>query len=365
MPDVLMIGDTERSADLRHHVPVAIVDDFLYAELGGRRIAVVWSIEGDRIAAVDPEIEIVPVEEFPVEPLLRAGVDLYDVYPRLFVQMVERLGVSSALVPNSFPVRYADAIRAAGVELTCDQRFFDDRRRRKTPYELDGIRRASAAVDDGFAAIAELLARSEPSGEGRVVDGEALTCELLKGAATDAFEAHGCRGDDLIVARGPQAADGHDPGSGRVQNDDHLVCDLFPQHVVSGCFSDGTRTFGVGRVPDDIVHWHGLVTEAFELSRGLVRPGASGVAVNDAVCDFFEEHGFPTGRSKPEGAVLRDGFYHGLGHGVGLEVHEAPSLGKLGQELVEGDVITLEPGLYRHGFGGVRLEDPLGLVPGW
>jgi Xaa-Pro aminopeptidase len=92
---------------------------------------------------------------------------------------------------------------------------------------------------------------------------------------------------------------------------------------------------------------------------GLVRPGADGAAVWRAVCSFYEELGHPTGQSKPEGTVLRDGFNHGLGHGVGLEVHEAPTLSKAGNELVAGDVITLEPGLYRHGFGGVRLEDTL------
>ena len=89
----------------------------------------------------------------------------------------------------------------------------------------------------------------------------------------------------------------------------------------------------------------------------MVRPGADGTELWRAVCSFYEERGHPTGRSKPEGTVLRDGFNHGLGHGVGLEVHESPALSKAGHELVVGDVITLEPGLYRHGFGGVRLED--------
>jgi Xaa-Pro aminopeptidase len=89
----------------------------------------------------------------------------------------------------------------------------------------------------------------------------------------------------------------------------------------------------------------------------MIRPGADGVALWRAVCDFYEGLGYPTGQSKPEGTVLREGFNHGLGHGVGLEVHEAPYMSKSGHELVVGDVITLEPGLYRHGFGGVRLED--------
>ena len=359
MTDILIIGDTQRSAELRHEIPVDIVDSFLYAEVGGRRITIVWSIEGDRIAAVDPSIEVVHSETFPVDDLLRQGVDFYAIGATNIVRQVESLGLQSAHVPGEFPLRFADALRAAGVELVVDQRLFDDRRRRKTPFELEGIHRASRAAEAGTAAIAALLARSEPGDGGRVVDGEPLTCEALREAAIAVFTAAGCRGDDLIAAAGPQSADGHAAGSGRVANDDVIVCDLFPQDVESGCFADMTRTFTVGAPDPEIATWHAQTADALELCRGLVRPGADGSALWRAVCSFYEELGHPTGQSKPEGTVLREGFNHGLGHGVGLEVHEAPVLSKVGHELVAGDVITLEPGLYRHGFGGVRLEDTL------
>jgi Xaa-Pro aminopeptidase len=118
-----------------------------------------------------------------------------------------------------------------------------------------------------------------------------------------------------------------------------------------------TRTFAVGTPDPEIATWHEHTREALELSRELVRPGADGADVFREACRLYEGHGYPTSLSKPEGTVLRDGFNHALGHGVGLDVHEAPTLGKVGHELVAGDVITLEPGLYRHGFGGVRLED--------
>lgn len=357
MPDVLILDDTGRSPELRHEIPISISDPFLYAEVGGRRVAVVWSVEGDRIAVVDPSIEIVPSETFPTDELIRAGADIYDIGPTLTVRMVESLGVARAVVPAGFPLRHADALRSAGVELVPDQRFFDDRRRRKTTRELDGIRRATRAAEAGMAAIADLLARSEPSDGGRIVEGEPLTCELLRASAIDAFAEHGCRGDDLIAAHGPQAADGHHAGSGRVANDDHLVCDLFPYDLESACFSDMTRTFAVGALDPEIATWHEHTREALELARELVRPGADGTEVFRSVCAFYEDLGYPTSLSKPEGTVLREGFNHGLGHGVGLDVHEAPYLGRLGHELVSGDVITIEPGLYRHGFGGVRLED--------
>ena len=115
----------------------------------------------------------------------------------------------------------------------------------------------------------------------------------------------------------------------------------------------------VGTPEPTIVEWHALCMEALELSREMLAPGIDGTAVHRAVSSFFEERGQPTGLSVPEGTVLRDGFYHGLGHGVGLDVHESPTLGKAGHELVAGDVVTLEPGLYGHGWGGVRVEDLL------
>ncbi len=283
----------------------------------------------------------------------------YEISPTITVRVARSLGLRDAVVPASFPLRHADALRADGVELTVDQRYFDDRRRRKTPRQLEGIRIASRAAEAGMAAIAALLAGSEPSDEGRVADGEPLTSERLRAAAIDVFAAHGCSGDDLIAAHGPQAADGHDHGSGRLANDDHVVCDLFPRHVDSGCFSDMTRTFTVGTPDPTIVEWHALCMEALELSREMLAPGVDGTAVHRAVSSFFEERGQPTALSVPEGTVLRDGFYHGLGHGVGLDVHESPNLGRAGHELVAGDVVTLEPGLYRHRFGGVRVEDLL------
>lgn len=357
MTDILIVGDTERSSELRHEIPLHIGDQFVYAETGGRRVAVVWSVEGDRIAKVDPSIELVASETFSPTDLIESGVGIYDLGPAQIARQVASLGLTRAAVPDEFPVRIADELRGAGIELVVDQRLFDERRRRKTPSELEGIRAASLANDEAMAAIAGALARSDPGDDGRLLDGEPLTCELLKTIAGEVFASHGCRGDDMIVAHGPQAADGHDQGSGRVANDDVVLCDLFPMHLESHCYSDMTRTFFVGEADPEFIEWHAQTADALELARSLVRPGANGAEIHKAVCSFYEERGHRTGLSKDEGEVLRDGFYHGLGHGVGLDVHEAPSLGRVGHDLIAGDVITLEPGLYRHGVGGVRLED--------
>jgi Xaa-Pro aminopeptidase len=356
---VLIAGDTVRVPELRHEVPLAVPDPFLYAELDGRRVVAISSMEAMRVEALGTGLEVHPTEEFGADEIRRSGLAPHAAATELAVRIVRGLGIDGAVVPRGFPLGIADALRAAGVELTVDQRLFDDRRRRKSEHELAGIRRAQKAAEAGMATARELLARAEPQDGALSVDGEPLTCELLKERIQATLLAHGALAEEMIVAHGAQTAIGHELGSGPVAADDVLVVDLFPVDLESACYADLTRTFAVGDVPGEIAEWHALCREALELAVAEVRPGADGRAIHRLVSEFFAGHGFPTQLTKPEGEVLRDGFYHGLGHGVGLEVHEAPGLGMLGEELVAGDVVTVEPGLYRHGFGGVRVEDLL------
>ena len=113
----------------------------------------------------------------------------------------------------------------------------------------------------------------------------------------------------------------------------------------------------LGAADPTLTEWHAQSVEALELAIAMVRPGIEGGAIHKAVCAFFEERGHMTQSNRPQGKVQDEGFNHGLGHGVGLEVHEAPGVSRVSHELVVGDVIALEPGLYRRGWGGVRVED--------
>jgi Xaa-Pro aminopeptidase len=364
MSGVLIVGDTMRMPELRHEVPLGIPDPFYYAEIDGRRIVVIGAMEAARVEGLGIDLDVRPTEEFGADEIRRSGLDVHAAATELAVRIARGLGLGRAAVPRAFPLGIADALRASGVELTVDQKLFDDRRRRKSAHELAGIRRAQAAAEAGMAAARELLRRSERSNGSLVVDGERLTCELVKQHVHAALLAHGASAQELIVSHGPQTAIGHDMGSGPIACDDVVLLDLFPVDLESACFADLTRTFALGTVPDEIHEWHALCREALELAKADVRPGADGRAIHRLVSEFFADRGFPTLLTKLEGEVLLDGFYHGLGHGVGLEVHESPGLGMLGEELVAGDVITIEPGLYRADFGGVRVEDLLYVTEG-
>jgi Xaa-Pro aminopeptidase len=358
VPDVLIFADSVVSPEMRHEVPVLVPDPFLYVEKEhGKRYTASTSFEVERIAAVG--IEARPWEDFGYDEMLEQGLPREKVWwLHINLNACREFGVEAAVVPRSFPTYVADFLRENGTEITPDYQFFADRRRRKSEAEIAGIRRAQKAAEAGMGAAKELLAHAEASNGTVTVDGEPLTSELLKGAIRRAFTEHGMSSDDFIVSHGAQTAIGHELGFGAIAANEPIVIDLWPKDPESACYADMTRTYVVGTPPDELVEYHRLVKEALDQSLEATKPGVQGIEVFKLVCELFEENGQKTVLSKAPGEVLENGFFHGLGHGVGLEVHEAPNLGRGGTaELVPGDVVTLEPGLYRQGFGGCRLED--------
>ncbi len=180
----------------------------------------------------------------------------------------------------------------------------------------------------------------------------------MKTAIRTVFLEHGTSCDDFVVSHGPQSAIGHHVGDGVLRPGEPILIDIWPRDDESACSADMTRTFVVGEIPDEVEVWHLLCMEALDRALADIRPGVTGKSVYEGSCEIFEAAGYATQRTKAEGETLADGFYHSLGHGVGLEVHEQPLLGLSGHdELVAGDVLAVEPGLYREGFGGLRLED--------
>ena len=358
MPDVLIFADTLRSPELRHEVPIGIPDPFLYIERDGVRHLVISSMEIPRVAELGG-FEIHPPEEFGLDELRRSGRTFDEVSDEINVRAVRALGVERAIGPASFPLQLADRLRASGVELTPDRQTFEARRRTKNGSELAGVRRAQVAAEAGMAAAGDLLRRAQAgAGGGLELDGAPLTSERIKTAIAAVFLERGCTGSDFVVSHGAQSAIGHHAGSGQILAGESIVIDLWPRDDESSCSADMTRTFVVGEAPAEIAGWHALCKEALDRAIAAVRPGITGRSLYEGTCEIFEAAGYATQRTKPEGETLDHGFFHALGHGVGLEVHEAPLLGLTGHELlVAGDILAIEPGLYRPGFGGCRLED--------
>jgi Xaa-Pro aminopeptidase len=358
--DVLIFGDTIRSQELRHEVPVSIPDPFLYAEKDGVRHIVGSALEAPRLGGIGPHV-FHPYEEFGLDEIRRTAASYVDMIDELAVRGARALGVERAIVPAGFAVLTADRLRAAGVELTPDQPAFDRRRRVKSGAELEGVRRAQKAAEAGMAAARDLLRRAAPNGSGVLeVDGKPLTSERLKPAIAAAFLANGAGSDEFVVSHGEQAAIGHHGGAGEIRAGESIVIDIWPRDNESSCFADMTRTFVVGDIPDELAEWQRLCKEAIDRALAEAGPGVTGQSLFNGTCEIFEAAGYPTQRTKVAGEPLDHGFFHALGHGVGLAVHEEPFLSLNGrEELIPGDVVTIEPGLYRPGFGGLRLEDLL------
>jgi Xaa-Pro aminopeptidase len=357
---VLLHGDTVRSAALRHEVPLAIIDPFTYLEADGRPVVLTNALERERIAAVRPDAELVDIDELGLFDLVAEGMPRHEAELEVISRIVARAGLRAAQVPPDLPVAVADRLRADGVELVVDHETFAARRRVKTPAELGGIRRAQKAAEAGMAAAAALLRAADPVGGRLELDGEVLTAERVRAALRAACAEAGAPVPPDVLVSSALSGGGHDPGSGPLPAALPITIDLWPCDEASGCWADMTRTFLVGEPSDDVLGLHELVGVALDAARSAVRPGRTGRELYDVAADVFEQAGHPTQRTRAPGETLTRGFYFALGHGVGLEVHEAPTLGlAIGEApLVAGDVLALEPGIEGlPGLGGVRLED--------
>jgi Xaa-Pro aminopeptidase len=362
MEAVLIHADTIRSATLRHEVPLAILDPFTYLEVDGRRIVVISVLEADRVKEVAPDIEVVDPHALGWDDLVSQGLRWDEAEVELALRACSEFGVTKAVVPGELPVAVADRLRAEGIEVVIDQPEFNRRRRAKNELEIDGVRRAQAAANGAMGVAAAMLRRAIAQNGVLALEGELLTSERLREAMRAYAASAGCpMPGDVIVAAEGAAASGHDPGMGPLPAATPIVIDIWPEDEQSACWADMTRTFvAAGDPAEDVVEMHRLCLEALENVKAAARPGVLGRDLYGVACDVFEAAGHLTQRTKPEGEVLNEGFYHSLGHGVGLDVHEYPSLGRAGAEaLVPGDVIAVEPGTYRQDYGGVRLEDLL------
>jgi Xaa-Pro aminopeptidase len=361
MATILLYGDTIRYPAMRHEVPLEIMDPFLFVAWDGRPLVLTNSLEAKRIAEVLPQAELLFRDELGLYELIEEGMPRDEAELETAIRALQKWEIEEAVVPADLPVAVADRLRGAGVGIEVDARTVDGRRRVKTPAELAGIRRAQRAAEAGMAAAEKLIRGAERSGGRLYHDGEILTAEDVRAAIRTTCAAAGAPAPPDIMVVSALSGGGHDPGSGPLPADSPITVDLWPRDEQSGCWADMTRTFVSGQVTDEVAALRDVVRGALEAVRSAARPGITGRALYDIAAEIVERAGYPTQRTREPGQRLTHGFYFGLGHGVGLEVHEPPRLGLAGDEtLVVGDVVAVEPGIEGlDGIGGVRFEDLL------
>jgi Xaa-Pro aminopeptidase len=343
-------ASSEHCADLLHATGFRAPDPFSWVHGRGRPALLLNDLEIDRARRACPDAKIVSLSA------LEAKIARHHRRPsaaRVIAAFLKSQKAKQVRVPADFPLALARALKRHGIRLHPAKGPFFPQRRIKTPDEVRALRRAARIAEAGMARAFEVLLASAIRRDGRLAWGRrVLTSELLRiEIAMAVVRAGGESRMDAIVACGEQACDPHEKGSGPIRANELLILDIFPRDPSSGFFGDITRTVVRGKPSDACRELWELCLEGQRRALRAIKPGAGGARIQKDIKKFFRKHGRPD--EIHEGRWR--GFFHGLGHGLGLEIHEEPRLSATDFE--PGEVLTVEPGLYWPGVGGVRHED--------
>jgi Xaa-Pro aminopeptidase len=336
--------------------------------VGREPLLIHYPMERDEAAASG--IDTRSVHDFGFDRIFKSAPNAAAGYGELFDVILGELGVrESVLFGGNLPIHlYLDVVtdlenRAWRVHRPHGEDLVQLARKRKEAWELDAIRSVGERTERVVDGVRGMLRDALIDGDRLTLDGETLTLGTLKRFVSSEIVCLGMIEDhETILSQGRDAAIPHSRGDATaiIRPGVPLVIDIFPADQRSGYFFDLTRTFCVGEIPDEVARIHADVLEAFTRARDAMRAGTLASSYQALVCDFFESRGYPTLRENPAAVA---GYVHGLGHGVGLDVHEKPSflLSPNNPDLIEiGDVLTIEPGLYFPDRGiGIRIEDTL------
>ena len=359
--NLLVIGAPEHNADAYHLSGFLAPDPVICLRVAGKTYLAVSSLEYGRAEKEAPVDRLLSHDELEIMRLaheLKSGAKAYAAAVANLLDGIGALG-SPIAVPPDFGIVYTDELRARGVTLTPDGKLFDGLRRAKTEGEISHIQKTQEAVEAACAHAVEILEEAGIGDDGTLEwEGETLTSEKLRGEIDVELLRRGCAADGTIVAGGPQGADPHERGHGPLKAGESIIVDIFPVDLSTRYYSDMTRTFVRGEPNEGLQEMYDAVLESQEAGLSMVRAGVNGRDIHNKVSEVLHEAGYKTNvHDQEEGKPLTEGFFHGTGHGVGLEIHEAPRVSLADDELVPGDVISIEPGVYDPEVGGIRVED--------
>lgn len=346
----LIVAASENDPDMLYATRFFAPDAFIFLEERGKRTLVLSDLEIDRARKQAQADEFVSYSA--LEREVQGNQRKAPAYEKVLAHFLRKRGVRSAVVPANFPLGFAQELAASNIQLRTTNGLFWPEREAKTDEELKLMRRALQITEVGMARAMEVLKASK-SGAGKKLmwSGKTLTSEVLRAEIDSAVLRAGGLPANTIVASGDQACDPHERGSGPLKANSLIILDIFPRDAKSGYFGDMTRTVVRGRASDEQRRLWETVREGQELALRKMKPDVDGLNLHNEVKQFFTDRGFPTEVRKDK----QVGFFHGTGHGLGLEIHEFPRFQKTVFKV--GQVLTVEPGLYYPGLGGVRIED--------
>ena len=360
---VLFYADGYKFPDVYHVTRFLAPDPIIALEQNGEVAIVANSLEEGRARKQSRAREVFNVDEFGAKELAKTATSREELDAGVIERFLESRGVRRVAVGTYFPIGMAERLRGAGIELVVD-RDLGERRRAKRPDEIAALEATQRATEDAWAKGVEALERATVQADGTLeLAGEPFTAERLRAVVESRLLELGCVSEGAIIAPGKQAADPHLIGSGPLHAGEAIVMDIFPQDKATRYWADMTRTVSKGQPPAEITKLYEITRRAQDVGIKALRPGITGREVHELVEDVIWEAGYDTlrpGQQRSKNGGAPRGFIHGTGHGVGLEIHELPTVGRAGTTpLLTGDVVTVEPGIYLPELGGVRLEDML------
>ena len=346
----LIVAASETDPDMLYATKFWAPDPFIFLQRNGKRTLVLSDLEIDRGRKQADADEFLMFSE--LESEVQGKSKNAPAYEKVLAHFLKKCGIKSAIVPANFPLRYVEELTANKIRVRATNGIFWPEREAKSDKEVKMMGDALRITEKGLKRAIEVLKESKPgSGKRLRWRGKTLTSEILRAEIDSAILRTGGVPLGTIVAGGDQACDPHERGFGPLYADSLIILDVFPRDAKTGYFGDMTRTVLRGRASDAQRKLWDTVKAGQALALKRIKAGVDGMAIHKAIQKFFASRGFPTEIRKGR----RVGFFHGTGHGLGLEIHEHPRLQKV--VLKDRQVLTVEPGLYYPGLGGVRLED--------
>ena len=349
---ILLVSASEGDSNMLYAAGFFVPDPFIFFQHKKTSYVVMSDLEIDRAKKQARADRVLSLSLYQ-KKLRKKGIATPATIDVLDLLFRER-GIRSLIVPANFSALLADQLRGKGFTVQIKRDPFFAQRETKDADEVRHITESLRVAKLGLEAGIRALKRAK-IGRDRYLylNGSRLTSETLKTVVNTTIMAQGWLPSHTIISSGNQCVDPHHEGTGPIRAHTSIIFDIFPRSQKNGYFGDLSRTLVRGRATDKLKEIYATVQAGQQLGFAMIRDGINGRDVHQNILDLFKTRGFPTG--KISGRM--QGFFHGTGHGLGLDIHEPPRIAPVEATLRTGHVVTVEPGLYYLGVGGVRLED--------
>lgn len=348
---ILMIASSEADSNLYYATKFLAPDPFIFLQVGEEKIMIMSDLEIDRArdqAKIDTVLSFSSYEDVARKHGIREPntIDVLD-------ECLKERGIKNLVVPADFGIRHALLLEDKGYDIEVrNDPFFEDRLK-KSEEEIEYLTKTLRHAEYAVGKAMEYIRNTKVKDGYLYSEDRQVTSEDIKRLIAISLLENDCIAQHTIVSCGEDTASPHTEGNGPLKANVPIIIDLFPRSMKSRYYADITRTVVKGVASEEVKKMYEVVYSTQMFAMTLLKDGVNGRDIHEAVLKHFKDIGYESGEI--DGKM--QGFFHGTGHGIGLDIHEPPRMSKKGDVLSAGNVVTVEPGLYYVGIGGVRLED--------